>query len=64
MAKIVHFDVSRGLTIMDGFESDRPSFGMRVELEEGDDFFDEVATAIETVNGVMMLIPESETPED
>ncbi len=63
MAKIVHFDVSRGVTIMDGFESDKPSFGMRVELEEGDDFFVEVATAIETVNGVLMLIPESKTPE-
>ena len=46
MAKIVHFDVSRGLTIMDGFESDRPSFGMRVELEEDDDFYEEVANAI------------------
>jgi len=48
---------------MDGFESDKPSFGMRVELEEGDDFYAEVATAIKTVNGVMMLIPESEAPE-
>jgi len=63
MAKIVHFDVSRGLTIMDGFESDRPSFGMRVELEEDDDFYEEVANAIQTVNGVMLLIPESEAPE-
>ena len=63
MAKIVHFDVSRGLTIMNGFESDRPSFGMRVELEEDDDFYEEVADAIQTVNGVMLLIPESEAPE-
>jgi hypothetical protein len=64
MSKIVHFDVKRGITIMDGFESDKPSFGMRVELEEGDDFATEVATAIDTVNSVMMLIPESEAPED
>jgi len=48
---------------MDGFESDRPSFGMRVELEEDDDFYEEVANAIQTVNGVMLLIPESEAPE-
>ena len=48
---------------MYGFESDKPSFGMRVELEEGDDFYEEVATAIETVNGVMMLIPDSGTSE-
>ena len=60
MAKIVHFDVSRGVTIMDGYSSDRPSFGIRVELEDGDDFADEVASAIETVNGVMLLIPDSE----
>jgi len=64
MSRIVHFDVHRGVTIMDGYESDKPSFGMRVELEDGDDFYEEVATAIETVNGVMMLIPDSGTSED
>jgi hypothetical protein len=59
MSKILHFDVARRITIMNGFESDRPSFGMRVELEEGDDFEVEVAKAIQTVNGIMLLIPES-----
>ena len=64
MSRIVHFDVSRSMTIMDGYESDKPSFGMRVELEDGDDFAEEVATAIETVNGIMLLIPDSEVGED
>jgi len=64
MSKIVHFDVHRGLTIMDGFESDKPSFGMRVELEDGDDFAQEVADAIDTVNNVLMLIPETGAAED
>lgn len=49
---------------MDGYESDKPAFGMRVVLEEGDDFAEEVATAIDTVNSVMLLIPESEVDED
>lgn len=64
MAKITHFDVKRGITIMDGFESDKPSFGMRVEMEDGDDFADEVANAIDTVNSVLMIIPESGSSED
>ncbi len=64
MSRIVHFDVHRGVTIMDGFESDKPSFGMRVELEEDDDFAQEVANAIDTVNSVLMLIPETGEAED
>lgn len=59
MAKVVEFEVGRGMTIMDGFDADKPHFSMRVKLEEGDTFEDEVARAIETVNGILMVIPES-----
>ena len=59
MAKVVEFEVGRGMTIMDGFDADKPYFGMRVKLDEGDTFEDEVAKAIETVNGILMVIPES-----
>ena len=64
MAKVLHFDVGHSVTIMDGFDADKPSFSMRVELEDGDDLFVEVAKAIRTVNAIMLLIPDSGLPEE
>ena len=62
MAKTKEFTVSHGMTIAigNGFESDKPHFSMTVELEEGDNFEEEVAKAIRTVNGVLLLIPDAE----
>ena len=60
MAKCKEFTVGRGFTIPDGdYGSDRPHFSMTVELEDGDDFAKEVANTIETVNSILLLIPES-----
>ena len=64
MARVIRFEVARGMTIMDGFDADKPHFGMTVELDEGDVFEEEVAKAIETVNGVLMLMPESGFTEE
>jgi len=64
MAKVIHFDVGHSITIMDGFDADKPSFSMRVELEDGDDLYVEVAKAIKTVNGIMLLIPDSGLPKE
>jgi len=62
MAKTKEFTVSHGMTIAvgNGFESDKPHFSMTVELEEGDDFYVEVAKAITIVNGVLLMVPEGE----
>ena len=66
MAKTKEFTVSRGMTIAvgNGFESDKPHFSMTVEIETGDDFAVEVAKAIDTVNGVLLMIPESGNVEE
>lgn len=65
MAKTKEFTVSHGMTIAvgNGFESDKPHFSMTVELEVGDDFYVEVAKAIKTVNGVLLMIPDA-APEE
>lgn len=49
---------------MDGFDADKPSFSMRVSLDDGDDLYEEVAKAIRTVNGIMLLIPDSGLPKE
>ncbi len=61
MARIKEFTLGRGMTIAigDGYENDKPHFSVTVELDEGDDFGDEVANAMTTVNEVLLLIPES-----
>ena len=52
------------MTIMDGYDADKPHFSMTVELEEGDDFATEVARTIETVNSILFVIPESGFGQD
>ena len=64
MAKILHFDVGHSVTIMNGFDAEKPSFSMRVELEDGDDLYEEVAKAIRAVNGIMLSIPELGLPKE
>ncbi len=65
MAKTKEFTVSHGMTIAvgDGYSNEKPHFSMTVELEDGDDFYVEVAKAIRTVNGVLLTIPEAEPAE-
>ena len=46
------------IAIGSGYENDKPHFSMTVELEKGDDFYVEVAKAIKTVNGVLLMIPD------
>ena len=64
MARCKEFTVGRGFTIMDGYDADKPHFSMTVELAEDDDFATEVATAIQTVNGVLLEINESGFKQD
>lgn len=59
MARCKEFTVGRGMTIMDGYDADKPHFSMTVELEEGDDFAEEVAKTINMVNAILLEIPES-----
>lgn len=59
MARIKEFTVSRGFTVTSGYDSDKTHFGLTVELDEQDDFFKEVGKAIETVNAILLEIPDS-----
>lgn len=65
MAKIKEFTVGRRMTINLGdYSSDQPNFSVTVELENEDDFAVEVTKAIETVNEVLLTIPESGNVEE
>ena len=65
MAKITEFTVGRRMTINLGdYNSDQPNFSVTVELEDGDDFVTEVAKAVDTVNEVLLTIPETGGAEE
>ena len=65
MAKITEFTVGRRMTINLGdYNSDQPNFSVTVELEDGDDFATEVASAVDTVNEILLAIPDSGSVEE
>ena len=64
MAKIRGFTLGTGFTFrISQYEMQKPQFSVDVELDEGDDFADEVGKTIDLVNSVILAITESETPE-
>ena len=65
MAKIRRFTLGRAMTIsVTRWENDKPHFEIDVELEDGDDVYDEIGSAIQLVNATLIAISESGSSEE
>ena len=64
MAKIREMTVSRGFTIMNGYNADKPNFGITVELEDHEDWIEVLSETINQVNLGLIAISESSIDEE